>query len=113
MGDDEPDPAWHQALAYALTGRRLGALGWQPRPDPSGLAEVIRAEIGPIGPASQAHPVPADLRRGIGAAQFVAALSQLRALLGQHASPAPVVSDRVPNAEERRLLRDVPPHHGS
>ncbi len=64
-------------------------------------------------PSNQSHPVPAELMRGIGAAQFVAALAELRRLITPPTDRAPVVADRTFTAEERRLLGEVPPHHGS
>jgi hypothetical protein len=56
--------------------------------------------------------VPADLRADIGAAQLTAVLTELRRRLAA-ADPRPVLAERAPDAAERRLLADVPPHHGS
>ena len=96
---------WHQALAYALTGERRAELGEQEEPD---LEVVVAALAGrPLG----AYAVPADLRAGIGAAQLAALVTQLRTRLAPR--PRPVLADRAPDADERRLLADVPPHHGA
>ena len=59
-----------------------------------------------------AHPVPADLTKGIGPARFAAVVTALRARLGA-SGVRPVLAERAPDAAERRLLADVPPHHGS
>lgn len=95
---------WHQALVYAVTGERRPDLGRQDRPD---LDRVV-SEIGdaPRG----AHAVPVELTEGIGAAQLAAVLLALRERLP--AAPRPVLVDRAPDAAERRLLDEVPPHHG-
>jgi hypothetical protein len=98
--------AWHEALLFAVTGERRPELGQQRSPD----LDVVVAALGdaPHG----VHPVPADLRRGIGAAQLAAVLAELRARLAARES-RPVLAERAPDAEERRLLADVPPHHGA
>lgn len=110
---DEQDPAWHQALAWAMTGRSLANLGHQPRPDLAALAEILRGQINSGSAVGPPHPVPAELMRGIGAAQFLATLAELRSRIHPPAEPGPVVADRSLTAEERRLLSEVPPHHGS
>ncbi|GAB2567987.1 hypothetical protein [Microlunatus antarcticus] len=97
---------WHQALVYAVTGERRPELGSQQTPD---LAAVLEA----IGDRTRgAHPVPADLTEGLGAARFAAVLTELRGRLVAAAS-RPVLAERAPDAAERRLLAEVPPHHGS
>lgn len=105
-GDVEPGATWHQALVFAVTGERRPELGRQDIPD---LAVVV-AEVG--GRPRGAYAVPADLTDGIGAAQLAAVLIALRARLAAAAS-RPVLAERAPDAAERRLLADVPPHHGS
>ena len=81
MPQDSPaatgDPAWHQALAYAVTGRRLAELGRQDRPDLPWLTDYLRRLIadgtdrqGQSGASAAVARVPADLLIGIGAAQF-------------------------------------------
>ena len=112
--DDAPQPAWHQALAYAVTGVRFEDLGRQDRPDLDVLAARLRPRLGvEVDPAelTRAHPLPADLAAGLGPAQLGAAVTELRRRLT--APPPPVVADPRPlSADERRLLQDVPPHHG-
>lgn len=103
-------PSWHQALAYAVTGRRFGDLGRQSKPDPLALAGVLRERGLAVGSGSSA--VPADLMRGLGPAQFLAALAQLRSALTP-AAAAEVLADRPLTPDERRLLTEVPPHHGA
>lgn len=114
--DSTPGPllAWHAALAYALVGVEL-ELGVQAAPDPAAvLAEL--AERGYHGErlvaaARTPHPVPPSLRQGIGAAQFHAALGQLRALAHADGLREAAPSRRsVLDAAERRLVEDVPPH---
>lgn len=109
-------PAWHQALAYAVTGRRYPELGRQPRPDLAEVAAFLSQHrpADPVGPGGGLHPVPPDLVEGVGPAQFWAAVSELSRRLDGDVRPAiPVVADRPLSADEQRLLRDVPPHHGS
>jgi hypothetical protein len=110
---DDP-PAWHQALAYALTGVRFADLGRQPRPDLDALTALLRPRLGAeVDPAelTRAHPLPADLAEGLGSAQLWAAVAELRRRLAT--PPPPVVAGERPlTTDERRLLQDVPPHHG-
>jgi hypothetical protein len=104
--DPESGTTWHQALVYAVTGELRPDLGRQHEPD---LDAVVRA----IGDRPRgAHPVPLELRAGIGAAQLAAVLTELRRRLAA-SGPKPVLAERAPDAAERRLLADVPPHHGS
>ena len=103
--------AWHQALAYAVTGQRRPELGYQAQPDLAELSlrlgELADADVLAAGPL---HRVPDDLMRGLGPAQFRAALTELRAALSR--PPAgPVVASRPLTAEERRLDADRPPHY--
>jgi len=114
--------AWHRALVYAVTGQRRSDLGVQPAPDlaelqrllrPDELAESVRAlrDSGRPWP----YPVPADLMAGLGYAQFAAALAQLQSVLGLAAvrpGRAATSRTRALSAGERRLLDEVPPHHG-
>ena len=99
-------PTWHQALAYAVTGERRPELGRQDQPD----LDVVVAALadGSLG----AHAVPADLTEGLGPARFAAVLTALRERLTASGA-RPVLAERSPDAAERRLLADVPPHHGS
>ena len=124
-GADQDGVGWHRALVYAITGRALDGLGNQRVPDLAavtaaiaercrgglpGLREEIRQRraVGEPWP----YPVPAELRQGLGAAQWIAALTALRQRLDLDAVERPVLSDRPPDADERRLLNEVPPHHG-
>lgn len=118
MPEEMNDPAWHQALAYAVTGQRLDELGRQRRPDVARLAEDLqrlatRSDVDLTWSVEGAdHLVPADLIEGIGAAQFWAVLADLRRALGVAAPGAsPVMADRPLTTDERRLVGDRPPHH--
>jgi hypothetical protein len=117
---------WNAALAYAITGRRWDDLDESGAPELQRVADEIDHRI-PDGrsglqreifarlQAGQQWPydVPSDLRARLGAAQWLAAVSRLRDLLAVGPQPdRPLVSDRRPDADEERLLREVPPHHG-
>jgi hypothetical protein len=117
---------WHQALAYSLLGRIEPRLGVQDQPDLRKLLDDLDelyadgraglcAEIQRARETSRdwPHAVPANLRAGLGPAQFAAALAELRRLLHLDAGPRQALADRPPDAVERALLREVPPHHGS
>lgn len=118
MPEESIVPAWHQALAYAVTGQRLEELGRQRQPDVSRLAAELEGLAGPGGIERgwsvevTDYSVPAELMEGIGAAQFWAVLGDLRQVLGlaDPGSPA-VTTDRPLTAEENRLVADRPPHH--
>lgn len=59
------------------------------------------------------HPVPDALRARVGSARLFAVLQRVQqdlGLFGRAAAPAP---RRPLTADERRLLHDVPPHHGT
>jgi hypothetical protein len=112
-------PAWHQALAYAVTGQSLPDLGRQRQPDVPALAAQLEAlaasrdvDLSWSAPDTD-YLVPPDLMEGIGAAQFWAALAELRRALRMSApgSAAAVTADRPLTPEESRLLADRPPHH--
>jgi hypothetical protein len=129
MTDERPEPGpplrrWHQALAFALLGRVEPGLGEQVGPQPSALladldrlrlggSAAMRAEIADLRADGRGWPyvVPAELSDGLGAAQFAAALAELRRLLDLDSGPRRVVSGRAPDAAEQALLREVPPHH--
>jgi hypothetical protein len=117
VGDEIGQP-WHQALAYAVTGRLLPDLGLQERADVDALAAELRqraadGELQLLDNASAAS-VPADLRTRLGAAQFAAALAGLRTALDLNRTPRTAPgSGRPLTADERRLQAEVPPHHGT
>lgn len=118
-------PRWQRALGYALTGQELG-LAEGGGPDPTSLIEGLAAAgwtatrirahaLGLVNDeVAWPHPIPARLRAGCGAAQLSAALGESRRLLGLLALETRPPSARTRlNADELRLLRDVPPHYGS
>lgn len=110
--------AWHAALAWALVGERLD-LGVQQQPDVTALVEDLEKlgwgpqRIGEVARDAPVWPFPwsdAD-RAGLGAAQLHAALREARRVLGLEALVVRPPSQRTHlNADERRLLADVPPH---
>jgi hypothetical protein len=109
---------WHQALVYAILGRRLPELSLQDQPDVATLADELSADdhLGASVKALQAQgtwplPVPSDLMAGLGWAQFMAALAELVQKLGLDAHRTHLAVDRPAAADERRLLDEVPPHH--
>ncbi|MGC4153799.1 MAG: hypothetical protein QM628_12045 [Propionicimonas sp.] len=117
------DARWHAAIGYALVGEEL-PLAEPGRPDPVRLmAELAEAgwDAGRIHSHARAvveaeqpwpHQIPAELRQGCGAAQLHAALGRTRAFLGVLTleTRAPSTRTRL-DADEQRLLRDVPPHY--
>ena len=108
-------PAWHQALAYAVTGVRFTELGRQAHPDLDAVAAFLRLRVGvDVDPAElrRPHPLPADLAAGVGPAQLWAGVAELRRRLGGPPPVPGVAAPRPLTADERRLLQDVPPHHG-
>lgn len=107
-----------EALVWALTGQRseggggdvhalLVEAGW----DRAAIASHARAVT--AGGGVWPHPVPDDLRLRVGSARLLAAVQQAQVrleLFGDQSAPA---QPRALNADERRLMQDVPPHHGS
>lgn len=117
-------PRWHAAIAWALVGEEV-ALPEPGRPDPAVLvadlaavgwtAARLREHAGDTVADERAwpHQIPPALRRGCGAAQLSAALGRTRGLLGLVTLETRGPSGRTRlDADELRLLRDVPPHHG-
>lgn len=115
---------WHSALAFALTHVEL-PLPPSQAPDPAGLVEALADEgwsaerIGEHARETLAaeqpwpHPIPAALREGCGPAQLQAALGRVRSLLDlETVEKRPPAAPRPLNADERRLIADVPPHWG-
>lgn len=117
----EAPPRWQAALAYALVGPPVRDLA---EPGTPLIAQLI-AELGGVEAvrervraAQQAGPwpyvIPDDLRRGLGPAQLAAAWrATVTAVGAQTTNARPVVTDRALTADDRRLLADRPPHHGS
>lgn len=116
--DPAPDTCWHEALAFAVTGRRLPELGPQSAPDVRALAATLRSlanggllVMGPRPPRDSAEL--AALRTGLAPAQFAAAETALRRLLGlDRPGGTAVAGDRPLDRRERELVEDAPPHHG-
>ncbi|HEX8510318.1 MAG TPA: hypothetical protein VF635_12600, partial [Propionibacteriaceae bacterium] len=75
------------------------------------------AAAGPSGAGRPwPYPVPPDLMRELGHAQFGAALALLRRELGLDRAPVappPAGPAQPMTASERRWLDEVPPHHGT
>ena len=117
MPEETTEPSWHQALAYAVTGRRLAELGRQRQPDVAVLAQQLKqlaaddpSWIWLAEPAD--HLVPGELMAGIGAAQFWAALADLRRIVGiTDPGGSAVTADRPLTLDETRLSNERPPHH--
>jgi hypothetical protein len=111
--------AWHQALAYAICGRRLSELGQQGEPDLDELVRALGHDTDLVSAVQVQrrsgdwpHPVPNDLMAGLGWAQFSAALTALITRLDlAPGSATRGPGNRPPDADERRLLDDLPPHH--
>ncbi len=109
---------WHRAMALALVGERLD-LAPTEAPDVGDLLAQLaangweRTRIAELAHAAPQRPfpvAPAD-RAGLGPAQFTAALGEARAALDLVALDVrPRSARRVLDADERRLLADVPPH---
>lgn len=109
---------WHQALAFAILGRRLPELSQQDQPDVAALARKLSADhqlsvsVKSLrGKGTWPVAVPSDLMVGLGSAQFLAALAALVQALGLDGHGTRLAIDRPANADERRLLDEVPPHH--
>ncbi len=112
---------WAQALAYAL-----GADGVEPLsiPGTPALGPVVEA-VGGVDRLVEVvarcrqttgrWPRPVDRPDDLGPAQWAALLSAAERLVGQAEAERSgrVLSGAAPDADELRLLRDVPPHHGA
>jgi len=116
---------WQAALGFALTGHEL-ELAEPGRPDPKALVDGLEAAGWPAARVGEhareraaaesawPHAVPAALREGCGAAQLAAALRATRQLLELTTLEVRPPSGRLRlNPDEVRLMREVPPHHGS
>jgi hypothetical protein len=112
----DADPALVRAIAYALAGDPDSAPGVT---DPDDLIErlggtaPLRAHASAVRSAGEPwpHPVPAELRAGLSAAQLHAAIEQARRRIDPPPN-RPVRRTAAPDADDLRLLREVPPHHG-
>lgn len=112
----DADPALVRAIAYALAGDPESAPGVT---DPGDLItrlggpESLRAHATAVRAAGEPwpHPVPAELRTGLGAAQLYAAIEHARRQVDLPPK-RPVLRTAAPDADDLRLLREVPPHHG-
>ncbi len=85
----------------------LAAAGWD--------ASRVRAYALAVRSAGEPwpHQIPDALRAGLGPAQLHAALGAVRETLGVATLDVQSPSKRTAlNADERRLLGDVPPHFG-
>lgn len=109
--------ALRRAVAGAVTGTQV-ALPEAPRWDAATLVSDLAAagwsrdRIADAASGATVWPFSVDLEVGIGAAQFAAALAQVRSELQLAGLATPVVSTRRDlTADERRLLADVPPHY--
>lgn len=107
-------PDWQAALAYAVTGQRLAVT---PAAAPDATALLTELAVLGWGPerlattAGVARVVPPDLMAGLGAAQFWAALAQLRREVGASGAVPRSPSQRTAlTPEEQRLQADRPPH---
>ncbi|MCL2736101.1 MAG: hypothetical protein FWD75_05650 [Propionibacteriaceae bacterium] len=109
-------------IAYALTGETLSL-----DPETDSAASLLDALESAGWPPQRVrdqallaweeerpwpHPLPPSSVAEVGAAQWYARLAQARALLGLDAVQLPPSRRTVLTPEERRLLTDVPPHHG-
>jgi hypothetical protein len=108
--------AWHQALAYAVSGRRFEELGYQAAPDLEEMVAFLEPKFGvdlDRAVLERPHRPPADLVAGLGAAQLWAAVADLRRRLARAEAAVTVTQERPLTTDERRLMQDVPPHHGT
>ncbi len=107
---------WHRVLGFALTGEELD-LPDHDTPQPA----VLLAELAGLGwsgdrlreAARRNHQPTQQMRAGLGAAQYAAAMAEVRRLLGATGAVSRVSSGRTGlDAADRRLLADRPPHWG-
>jgi len=109
-------------LAYALTGehltirdtdgstegflKALDEAGWPPEKVVHVATQAWEQE------ASWPYPLPPHSLDSVGPAQWYAALTDVRAKLGLDAIRQAPSRRTVLNEAERRLMADLPPHHG-
>lgn len=114
---------WDEALGWALVGELIAAAP-APLPDPVRLEAALvadgwtRERISAHARERIAaetrwpHQIPAELRAGLGPAQLAAALLAVRERMGlAELEVRPPAPKRALDADERRLLGEVPPHH--
>lgn len=109
-----------RAVGLALTGRAdriervapdvltaLHDVGWD--------ADRILAHAEAVVAAGEVwpHPVPDELRVRVGSARLFAVLQRVQQELGMFGRVSAPAPRRPLTADERRLLGEVPPHHGS
>lgn len=109
------------AVAASLTGQQmtdlpartpeqivaaLGRQGWSASVIASHRDRVI--ESGRRWP----HPIDPRLRDGVGAAQVAAVVSAVTQLLNLGGPSRLRQANTVPDARDRELIAQVPPHHG-
>lgn len=114
------DAGLARAVGFALTGQadlidRIDPGVWEALADAGWDAERVLAHAQAVLAAGGVwpHPVPETMRAPVGAARLLAVLQRVQGdlgLFGRTAAPPP---RRPLTADERRLLRDVPPHHGA
>ena len=110
------------SIGFALTGQELAlddaditaagivaglaGMGWD--------AQAVRrqAEQAWADELAWPHPVPPHSLDAIGAARWYALLAQVRSALGVEAIHLPPSRRTTLTADEKRLLDDLPPHHG-
>lgn len=112
---------WHEALVLALTGAQHPELGIQLAPDlieverwlrSDGRVDQVRRYAASQRAGGRPWPLPVPSALGLPPAQFSAAVYALRARLGLLGVLRVATAARSLSADEQRLLRDVPPHHG-
>lgn len=114
---------WGAALAWQLTGRRWG-IDPSPRPDVAATLAALEADgWGPETVAAFAAerraaghpwpvPLPQDLREATGPATVAAVLAEAKRRWDLDQPVVRPLAARAPDADERRLMADLPPHHG-
>lgn len=109
-------------LAYALTGAEPAAsASWgfetvlQPLAELGWSVDEIRAHAAACHLAQEPwpHQVPIAWLKEHGAARWSASLDELVRQLRLDVAPTVRTATRPLTADERRLLADVPPHHGA
>lgn len=117
-----PGPTWQGLLAYALTGHPANPRGDDVTGVLAALAEsgfpADRLRTLAVTAADEGQPWPylvsAEDVRSVGPARWHALLREAQAALGLDGLlTAPPSTRTALTHDEQRLLRDVPPHHGT